>query len=195
MRSNQLRSGSQFNANPCIVVQRDMRTPIAAIFCAPLPPPLPGTQTPERPAIWIALDAEIGAGRDQRQLEPPHVADRVDRHRQPHDRIPDQLARAVPGDPAATVDVDHRRAVDRPLEILGAATGGEDRRVLQQQAGVGDLVGHPLRRARRAAAPTPRRKGRRRGSEKRGNSQLPGYGSRARCALRGCGQRRRARPP
>src|SRR6185437_15136205 len=53
IRPNQLRSGSQFNANPCIVVQRDMRTPIAAILRAAAPP-LPGTHTPERPAIWIA---------------------------------------------------------------------------------------------------------------------------------------------
>jgi len=61
IRPNQLRSGSQFSANPCIVVQRDMRTPIAAILRAAAPP-FPGTQTPERPAIWIAVNSIAPCG-------------------------------------------------------------------------------------------------------------------------------------
>jgi eukaryotic-like serine/threonine-protein kinase len=91
------------------------------------------------------LDAEFGAGRDERLFEPAYVTDGVDWHRQANDGVADELARPVPGDAAATVDVDHRGAVDRALEVLGAPSGGEDRRMLQQQDGVGDLVGDPRR--------------------------------------------------
>ena len=76
-------------------------------------------------------------------LEPPDVGDDVDRVGQPHDRVADQLTGAVPGDLAAAVDVDDRRAVERPLVRLGALAGRVDRRVLQQQQRVGRLAGDP----------------------------------------------------
>src|SRR5690606_27043619 len=53
--------------------------------------------------------------------------------------------RTVPGDLAAAVDVDDRRAVQRALVRLGALAGGVDRGVLEQQHGVGQLAGHDLR--------------------------------------------------
>jgi hypothetical protein len=90
------------------------------------------------------VDTELGADRDQSFFEPPHMADRVDGHRQSHDRVAHYLPRAVPGDPPATIDVDHGRAVYRTLEILRATTGRENRRVLKQQAGVGNRIGHPF---------------------------------------------------
>jgi hypothetical protein len=48
---------------------------------------------------------------DQRLLQPPHEVDDVERLGQRHDRVADELARPVPGDPPAAVDVDDGRAV------------------------------------------------------------------------------------
>ncbi len=70
------------------------------------------------------------------------MGDDVDRGRQPHDRVPDELSRSVPGDLAPAVDVDDRRAVEGPLVRLGALAGGEDRLVLEQQHGVLSAVNH-----------------------------------------------------
>ena len=89
--------------------------------------------------------AEVGADLDQHPLQPADVGHHVDRVGQLQDRIADQLAGSMPGDLAAAVDVDHRRAVARALPGLGAPAGGVDRRVFQQQRGVLDLAGHPLR--------------------------------------------------
>ncbi len=110
-------------------------------------------------------DAEFGADLDEHALQPPHVGDDVDRIGQPHDRVADELARPVPGDLAAAVDVDHRRAVEWALPRLGALARGVDRRVLEQQRGVGHGVRRPPPRAARAAGPRrPRRAPARRGS-------------------------------
>ena len=88
------------------------------------------------PSTRLAVDAELGADLDQHALHPADVGDHVDRVGQPQDRVADELARAVPGDLAAAVDVDDRGAVDRALPRLGALAGGVDRRVLEQQDGV-----------------------------------------------------------
>ena len=54
------------------------------------------------------------------------------------DRIADQLAGTVPGDPAAAVDVDDRGAVGREVRRPGAAAGGVDGGVLQEHEHVRD---------------------------------------------------------
>jgi hypothetical protein len=52
---------------------------------------------------------------NQRLLKSPNEIHHVQRFGQPDDRIPDQLAGAVPGDLAAAVGVDDSGAVDRTL--------------------------------------------------------------------------------
>ena len=70
-------------------------------------------------------DAEVGADRDQRLLDPADVVDDLDVVGERDDRVADQLAGAVEGDLAAAVDVDDRRAagVERPLVRVGALAG------------------------------------------------------------------------
>jgi hypothetical protein len=91
------------------------------------------------------MHAELGARKDQRLLNAPHVGDHVDRLAQLHDRVPDELAGAVPGDLPAAVHVDHGRArvADRPVQRAGALARRVDRPVLEQQADIGDLPPHP----------------------------------------------------
>ena len=91
------------------------------------------------------LQAELGGRADQRLLQAAYMRDDVHRARQLQDRVADQLARAVPGDLAAAVHVDDRGAVQRALAVGGAPARRVDRRVLQEQAGVGDLVREPGR--------------------------------------------------
>ena len=98
---------------------------------------------PLRPSIRVG-DAEVGTDPDHHVLEVPHVGHDVDRLRQPDDRVPHDLARPVPGDLPAAVDVDHRRPVERPLVGFGALAGRVDRGVLQQQHGVGLVAGDHL---------------------------------------------------
>ncbi len=75
-------------------------------------------------------DAELGAGVDQRLLDPADVVDDEHVVGQPHDRVADQLARAVEGDLAAAVDVDaparRRRAAARAgsVRLPAVKTGG-----------------------------------------------------------------------
>ena len=84
---------------------RAIRTPIAATLRSGRTPSA-GSQTPLRPATRPRDHAEVGAGGDQHLLEQPDIADHVHRRQQLDDRVAHQLARAVPGDPAAAVDVD-----------------------------------------------------------------------------------------
>ena len=114
-------------------------------------PSSPSTQTPERPSTRVASTPTVAADLDQRLLEPSDVADDVERLGQLDDRVADELAGTVPGDLAAAVDVDDRGAVDRPLEVERALAGGVDRRVLEQQHGVGRLVRDARCLAARAA--------------------------------------------
>ena len=90
--------------------------------------------------------ARAGAGPYQRFLDGPHVGDHVDRLAEPDDRVPDQLAGAVPGDLAAPVHLHHGRArvAYGPVQRTRPLPGREHRLMLQQQARVRDLVVHPL---------------------------------------------------
>ena len=112
MRSYQDRSQSQLRAKPCIVTPRLTRMPMARDLAVRARGRRRRTQTPLRPSTRAVVDAEVGAHADQRLLEPAHVGDDVDGVGQPHDRVADELARAVPGDLAAAVDVDDRGAVE-----------------------------------------------------------------------------------
>ena len=120
------------------------RTPIAATLRSG-PRSSAFTHAPLRPSTLSVGTPSAAQTAIMRVLEPADVTDDVDRLRQHDDRIAGELARAVPGDLAAAVDVDDRRAVGRALPDLGTPTRGVDGVVLEQQHGVGDLAGHPLR--------------------------------------------------
>ncbi|MDQ1496207.1 MAG: hypothetical protein QOG69_2690 [Actinomycetota bacterium] len=49
----------------------------------------------------------------------------------------------MPGDAAATVDLDDRRPVGRTFEVLSAAARGVDGRMFEQQTRIGNLAGDP----------------------------------------------------
>ena len=135
--ANAARSQSQFSANPCSVVARDTRTPMAATLRAGPRRPA-GTHTPERPVDPARVQTQLGAHLDQRFLKAPNEIHHIQRFGQPDDRIADQLPRAVPGDLAAAVGVDDRRCRPTgPFAAAGAAARGVDRRVLEQQQRVG----------------------------------------------------------
>ena len=85
----------------------------------------------------LARHAELGEHVDEHALESAHVADHVDRFGEPEDRVADELARPVPGDLAAAVDIDDGGAVGRPFVGLGAFAGGVHRRVLEEDDGIG----------------------------------------------------------
>ena len=68
------------------------------------------------------FQSELGAHMDQRLFKAPNEIHHVEWFGQADDRIADQLTRAVPGDLAAPVGVDHGRAVGRTL--LAAACDG-----------------------------------------------------------------------
>src|SRR5262249_12687034 len=66
------------------------------------------------------VHAQLGAHIHQHLFDATDIRDDVDwptfaRARQRQNRVPDQLARAVPGDLATPVDVDDGRAVHRPV--------------------------------------------------------------------------------
>jgi hypothetical protein len=67
--------------------------------------------------------AQLFADVDEQLLDAAHVGDNVDWLRQAHDRVADELARAVPGDFSAPVDVDDGCAVVGPFKRLGAPAG------------------------------------------------------------------------
>ena len=90
------------------------------------------------------LDAEVGAHPDHHLLEVAHVADDVDGCGEAHDRVARDLARTVPRDLAATVDVDDGSAVGRAFLRLGALARGVHGAVLEEVDGVGLLAGHDL---------------------------------------------------
>ena len=81
-------------------------------------------------------EAELGERVDQRLLQAADVVDDPERLGQPDQRVADELARAVPGDLAAAVDVDDGGAVEGTFVRLGALARGVDGRVLEQQQGV-----------------------------------------------------------
>jgi hypothetical protein len=88
-------------------------------------------------------DAELSAHVDQDALHATHVGDDIDRVGQAHDGVADELARAVPGDLPAAIDVNHRRAVGRALPGFRALARRVDGRVFEQQHRVGFVaIGH-----------------------------------------------------
>src|SRR5207302_26694 len=68
--------------------------------------------------------AERGADLDQRPLEPADVGDDVDGVGERDDRVPGELARSVPRDPPAAVDVDDGCAIGWSFPLFGALAGG-----------------------------------------------------------------------
>ena len=95
-----------FNANPCDVIQRLIRTPIAASFSS-----RPGgpTQTPVRPGTRVAATPKSATASDQRLLDVAHVPmDVAPIGTEIENRIPDELARAVVRHVAAAVGLEHR---------------------------------------------------------------------------------------
>ena len=90
---------------------------------------------------------EIGAGPDHGLFQRPYVGDHVDGLAELHDRVADQLAGPVPGDLAAAVHVDDRCTgiPGRPVRGGRPLARRVHRLVLEQQAAVRNLVGHPPR--------------------------------------------------
>ena len=93
---------------------------------------------------------ELGAGADHHVLEPAQVAAGIRRRSEIDDRVADQLARAVERERAAAIDLPHdastrlhRGRVPEQLVVLRTASGGEHRRVLEQDQRVGDLTRQP----------------------------------------------------
>ena len=90
-------------------------------------------------------DAELGARPDHGLLQRAHVGDHVQRLAELDDRVSGQLPGTVPGDLAAAVHVDDRRSriAERPVGRCRPLARRVHRLVLEQQAAVGNLVGHP----------------------------------------------------
>ena len=135
------------SANPWLVTQRAIRTPIAASFASP-------THTPVSPADAARVTPKSADGANQHFLEVAHVAVHVAAIRiEVDDRIADELTRAVIGDVAAAPGLDE---LDAPR---GSASGvssdvrsivprldaeRDDRRMLQEQQLIADRAGFSL---------------------------------------------------
>jgi hypothetical protein len=93
-----------------------------------------GSKPDSRPARdAFGFHTELREDSDHHTLEAPHVRDDVDGIGQPHDGISDELARTVPGDFATAIDVDDRRAIRRPFDVLGAFACRIYGRVLEEK--------------------------------------------------------------
>ena len=91
------------------------------------------------------LDTERGRGVDDRGLQDAHVAAQVERIAELHDRVGNELAGAMEGDVAASVDADQLRAdlaqaIGRGEHVrrVAASADGVDREVLEEQQPVAD---------------------------------------------------------
>ncbi len=133
---NASRSQSQFSAKPCSG-RRAGHPDADRGDLAVRPTVVAGHPHPGAAVDPAGPQPDRGAHRDQRILKAANEVHHVHRLGQPDDRVADQLTGAVPGDLAAAVGVDDRRAVDRALVGFGALARGVDRRVLEQQQGVG----------------------------------------------------------
>ena len=97
----QLKSVVTLSANPCIVTQRRMPTPIDAIFCE-------STHTPVRPGRCAADIPQSAECVDHDALEIAQIAQHVAiGPGEFQNRIADQLAGAMVGDLAAARDAIH----------------------------------------------------------------------------------------
>jgi hypothetical protein len=83
-----------------------------------------------------AREAHVGDHGDQRLLETADVLDDVQRNRERHEGVADELTGTVPGDEAAAVDIDDGGAVRGPVRRAGPLARGIDRRVLEKHEDV-----------------------------------------------------------
>ena len=149
--SNGCRSLATLTARPWVVIPRRTWIPIEPILRAsPAGGGSAPTQTPVSPSISPASTPEVADRGDHRPLHQPDVLVHVVGLRQlaqVDDRIGDQLAGAVVGDPAAAVGLDDLDPL-HPVPVLAhrqlgggrAAALGVDGRVLEHQHQVGDLA-------------------------------------------------------
>ncbi len=146
IRSKGARSFDTLKAKPWDVTQRAMRTPMAPTFSSP-------TQVPVSPAMRAGRDAVVGTGPDHDLLEVPDVAvDVAPVGGEVEDRVAHDLPRAVIGDVAAPARLEELEAavLERVLgeeHVLAprVAAQGEDGVVLEEEQGVGDPPGLPVR--------------------------------------------------
>ena len=166
------------SAKPWLVIQREMRTPIAASFSRP-------TQTPVSPSTRAAVDAEVGRRPNQHFFEIAHVAvDVAAIGLEIDDRIADELPGPVVGDVAAAaglVDLDAarreriRRREDVRAPAVAAHAERQDVRMLDEQQHVVDAIRRGAPRRARAAARAPRRTARGRDGGLRASDRAFGY--------------------
>lgn len=95
--------------------------------------PIRGHPDAAAPGDARGRHAEVGAGGDERVLDPPHVRHDVEGHGQADDGVAHELAGTVPGDLAAAIDIDDGGAVQGALERLRAPAGGVDGGVLEEE--------------------------------------------------------------
>lgn len=84
----------------------------------------------------IAGDIEMLEDLDQPALEVSDVGNHIHRFGKAKDRIAHQLPGSVPGQFAATIDVDNRGGAYGSFTSCGASTGGEDGLVFEKDEGV-----------------------------------------------------------
>lgn len=89
--------------------------------------------------------ADVLAGLHECILQSTHMAHHIKGEGQVHDRISHELTRAVPGDAAAAIHVNHGCAIKGSIEWLGPSACGVDGRVLEQEKGVCPYASHHAR--------------------------------------------------
>ena len=167
MRVNHSRSVETFSANPCMVIKREERTPIAQILRGRPPCPRGRIQTPEAPAMRPAampysatVRITASSSVSMYSLSPMPMRSEIE------DRIADQLPGAVEGDVAAAVDVKEpcahrfeRFAGHEQVFGVPAFAQRVDRRMLHQQdrARIVRVVSDARNRARTRTFPGDRR--------------------------------------
>ena len=144
MRSKQDRSVETLKARPWLVIQREMRTPIAPILRSP-------THAPLKPGDAIGGDPVGRAQPDHHRFEIAHVAmDVLPVRLEIEDGIGDQLSGAVIGDVAAAAGLDHVDAArgqhfrcrdDVRARFSQLHAERDDMGVFEQQQRVGDALG------------------------------------------------------
>jgi len=90
------------------------------------------------------VDTERSDDTNENVLESAHVRHDVDRLGETDQGVADELARSVPGDLPATVDIDDRRAVDGALMGRRACPGRVHGLVLEKEEGVAPAPLHDV---------------------------------------------------
>ena len=147
MRLKKSRSVVTLNANPWLVIQREMRTPIAPILSAP-------THAPESPAMRALSRPKSRGGADHDLFEIAHVFVHVASiGPEIQDGIADDLPGAVIGDVAAAarlvhLDLPRGEQIGRGDQVrsrrIGLDAKRDDVRVLEQKKEVRDAPGPAL---------------------------------------------------